>query len=94
MVTTLNQLQVKLNDAKFIHSQINELKGHKDFKSAAEVKELVSQAEAKLSKSKKVEAEIEKLKLNPAFLSPEEVSLCQKMVSATAELKLFLKKSV
>lgn len=92
-MTTVSQLQVKLINAKAILTQISELKGHRDFKSASEVALLVSQAEAKISKSKKIGAEIEKLKSDPAFLNPEEVVLCQKMVNGAAQLKLFLKNS-
>ena len=94
MVTTINQLQVKLMAAKAIHGQINELKGHKDYKGAVEIQLQVTQAEEKISKSKKIEAEIEKLKQNPSYMTPQDVGLCQKLVNDSAQFKLVQKKSL
>ena len=94
MVTTINQLQVKLIDAKAIHARINELKGHKDYKSPAEIQLQETQAEEKISKSKNIQAEFDTLKQNPSYMDPEEIRQCHKLVSDAAQLKLALKKSL
>jgi hypothetical protein len=89
VVTTINQLQVKLTAAKGILAQINELKGQSDYKSAEEIDRLVTQAEEKISKSLKIQAEIEELKLKPSYLDASEIKLGQKMLDDAAKLEFF-----
>ena len=91
LATTIEQLQVKLIEAKSIHAQIRDLRSHKDLRSEAEIQQKISEVETKIFKARKIEAEIDKSKAEPFYLDPQETNLHHRMIGDIVHLRQFLK---
>ena len=76
VLTSLDELETKVTEAKKILMNINKLSNQKDFLSREQIEEKKEDVKERLMQSLKLHDEIKSIKSNPGFLSEEDFQLC------------------
>ena len=76
VLTSLDELETKVTEAKKILMNINKLSNQKDFLSREQIEEKKEDVKERLMRSLKLHDEIKSIKSNPGFLSDEDFQLC------------------